>query len=361
MTNQVHPPFSAEYSPQIPELLFSLNCSIALTTYQAGKVVCISPNADKEHLTILPRSFNKPMGIALQNDTMAIASKDEVILLQNSSELAKHYPNKPNIYDSLWLPRITFYTGQVDMHDIAFGKDGLYAINTSFSTLCKINGHYNFIPIWQPPFINQLVSEDRCHLNGLVMENGLPKYVTALGKTNTPQGWRDTIVSGGILMDVTNNETVLEGLAMPHSPRMYQGELYLLLSASGEFIKVNLKEKKYEVIKKFDGFCRGLTIYNDYAFVGFSKLRKNSSTFAKLSFSDTANFSGIKIIHLPTRALVGEIKFKASVDEIYEVIILPDMIRPNILNTINEIHKYSLAIPENTFWANPKEIENRKY
>ncbi|MCB9360784.1 MAG: TIGR03032 family protein [Flavobacteriales bacterium] len=350
-------PFAANYSPQLPELLLSLNCTIALSTYQAGKLVLISPNPDKERLTTLPRTFHKPMGVAVKKDSLALACKDEVIVFENSRDLAVHYPNKQNTYDSLWLPRITFYTGQVDMHDIAFGEDGIYAINTSFSCLCKVDGNYNFKPIWQPPFIDKLTSEDRCHLNGLAMVNEKPKYVTALGKTNTPQGWRENIVSGGMLMDIDTNEIILDGLAMPHSPRMYNNELYLLLSASGEFVKVNVAEKNFEVIKRFDGFCRGLSIYNDYAFVGFSKLRKNSSTFAKLSFSEKANFSGIKIIHIPTKAEVGEIKYQTSVDEIYEVAVLPNMIRPNILNTINPIHKHSLAIPNSTFWANPDEVK----
>lgn len=355
--NQPIAPFSASYTPQLPELLLALNCTIALTTYQAGKLVLISPNPDKERLTTLPRTFQKPMGIAVQGDKMALASKDEVIILENSRELAVHYPNKQDTYDSLWLPRVTFYTGQVDMHDIAFGSDGIYAINTSFSCLCKVDGNFNFKPLWQPPFIDKLASEDRCHLNGLVMVDGKPKFVTALGSTNTPQGWRDEIVDGGILMDVETNEIILRGLAMPHSPRIYNGELYLLLSASGEFIKVNVVEKSYEVVKKFDGFCRGLSIHNDYAFIGFSKLRKNSSTFAKLPFSDKANYAGIKVIHLPTKAEVGEIIYQTSVEEIYEVEILPNMIRPNILNTINEVHKFSLSIPGSTFWANPDQVK----
>ena len=344
-------PFTASYTPQLPELLLQLNCTIALTTYQAGKLVCISPNPDKERLTTLPRSFQKPMGVAVQGNRMAIAGKDEVLLLENSRELAAHYPQKPNVYDSLWLPRATFYTGQVDMHDIDFGTDGLYAVNTSFSCVCKINGNYNFIPVWQPPFIDKLASEDRCHLNGLAMQNGQPKYVTALGTTNTPQGWRNNIVSGGVLMDVESNTTIASGLAMPHSPRLYNNELYLLCSASGQFIKVDPASGQVTVIKEFDGFCRGLSIYKDYAFIGFSKLRKNSSTFAKLSFSEKANFAGIKVVHLPTKALVAELHYQSSVDEIYEVIVLPDMIRPNVLNTINEVHKLSLATPGNTFWA----------
>jgi len=350
-------PFSARFSPQVPELLNKLNCSIALSTYQAGKVVIISPHPDNEHLTTLPRTFQKPMGIAIKDDRMAISLKDEVIVFQNSRELATFYPNKQNTYDSLWLPRTTYYTGLVDLHDIDFGDDGIYAINTSFSCICKIDGEFNFTPVWKPPFINEIIPGDLCHLNGMVVLNGKPKYVTALGTTNTPQGWKENIVHGGVLMDVEKNEIILNGLSMPHSPKIYNNELYLLMSASGEFIKVNLETKSYQTLKKFEGFCRGLSFYKDFAFIGFSKLRKNSSTFAKLSFSDKANFSGIKIIHMPTNAEVGEIIYETSVDEIYEVIVLENMIRPNILNTIDDVHKLSLATPSTTYWAKKEEQE----
>jgi uncharacterized protein (TIGR03032 family) len=350
-------PFAAKYSPQVPELLNKLNCSIALSTYQAGKIVLISPNPDNERLTTLPRTFRKPMGMAVKGDFMVISIKDEVIVFQNSRELAEHYPNKQNTYDSLWLPRITYYTGMVDMHDIDFGDDGIYAVNTSFSCICKLDGNYNFTPVWQPYFIKELMPGDLCHLNGMVILNGKPKYVTALGATNAPKAWKDNIVNGGILMDVEKNEIILNNLSMPHSPKMYNKELYLLMSASGEFIKVDLKNKSYTTIKKFDGFCRGLSFHGDFAFIGFSKLRKNSSTFAKLSFSDKANFSGIKIIHMPTNAEVGEIIYENSVDEIYEVLVLENMIRPNILNTQDEIHKYSLATPSTTYWARKGEDE----
>ena len=352
-------PFSCSFSPQLPEFLLKLNCSIAITTYQAGKLILLSPS-DENRLITLPRSFSKPMGFDVAGDRLVLATKDEVIFFENSKELAVHYPNKKNTYDSLFVPRATFYTGQVDMHDIALGAEGIWAINTSFSCLCLVTGNYNFIPKWKPPFITELASEDRCHLNGMVLINGKPKYVTALGNTNTPQGWRENIIDGGILMDIEANEIILDKLPMPHSPFMYKGELYLLLSATGEIVKVNIKEKNYEVIKQLNGYCRGMDIYGDYMFVAMSKLRKNSSTFAKLSFAEKADTAGIKIIHLTTRALTMEMKYETSVDEIYSLKILANTIRPNILNTTNPVHKFSLSIPGQTFWANPDEVSNIK-
>jgi uncharacterized protein (TIGR03032 family) len=353
---QPQAPFSCSYTTQLPELMQNLCATIAISTYQAGKLVLISPQ-NSESFSILPRSFAKPMGMELQDNRLVLATKDEVIIFENSTELAKYYPNKPNYYDNLYVPRATFYTGQVDMHDVAFGKEGIWAVNTSFSCLCLVNGFYNFIPKWQPPFISELVSEDRCHLNGLVLENGVPRFISGLGQTNSPQGWRGNIVAGGFLWDLQTNKPILENLPMPHSPILYKNELYMLLSASGELIKIDILNKSYKVIKNLNGFCRGLDIYGDYLFVGMSKLRKNSSTFAKLPFAEKADWAGIKVIHLPTAAFVGEIQFQTSVDEIYSVKIFPNSLKTNVLNTENPLHKLSLSIPNRTFWANPEQLK----
>lgn len=348
------PPFSCQFTPQLPELLLKLNCTIALSTYQAGKVVLISA-ANENQLNILPRTFNKAMGIAIEGNRMAIATSDEVIKLVDSPQLATYYPNQPGKYTRLFVPRATYYTGRVDMHDLDFGSEGLWAINTSFSCLCLVNDEFSFVPKWKPPFITELVSEDRCHLNGLALVDGKPKYVTALGDGNTRQSWRGNIVNGGILMDVETNEVILSELAMPHSPRMYKGELYMALSASGEIIKVDVTNKSFEVIKNLEGFVRGIAIIDDYMFVGMSKLRKNSSTFAKLPFAEKASESGIKVIHIPTKAFVGAMTFKSSVDEIYDLQVIEKSNRVGILNTINDIFRLSLSIPGATFWANPKQ------
>jgi len=347
---QVATPFSSVYSPNVPELLLRLRSSIALSTYQAGKLVLMCP-ADEERLFTLPRSFSRPMGFCINGNQIVLACKNEVITFENSPELAQYYPKKPNVYDSMFLPRVTFYSGSVDIHDIAVGKEGIWAVNTSFSCLCNINGNHNFIPRWKPDFVTDLVPDDRCHLNGLVMQEGAPKYVSALGKTNTPAGWREYITTGGVLIDVQTDEIILDQLPMPHSPMLYNDELYMLLSASGEFIKVDVENRTYEVIKTLNGFCRGLDIVDDYAFIGMSKLRQNSSTFAKLPFAETSKEAGIKIVHIPTKALVGEIKYQASVDEIYEVKLLRGTTRPNILNTTDPIHQNSLSMPDKTYWA----------
>ena len=90
-SNQPLPPFSCSYSPNVPELLLQLRCTIAISTYQAGKVVFISPKDDQK-LVQLPRTFQKAMGIGMSGNKMALATLDEVLVLVNSKELAAHYP-----------------------------------------------------------------------------------------------------------------------------------------------------------------------------------------------------------------------------------------------------------------------------
>ena len=349
-TNQPLPPFSCTYSPNVPELLHQLHCTLAISTYQAGKVVFISAK-DNEKLVQLPRTFHKAMGIGLSGPKMALATMDEVLVLVNSPDLAAHYPKQPNTYDALFMPRAAYFTGGIDIHDIDFGGDTMYAVNTSFSCIIKIDDNYSFTPVWKPPFITNLASEDRCHLNGMALENERPKYVTAFNQGNTFQSWREEVTTGGILMDIETNELVATGLAMPHSPRLFDGKLYLLLSATGELIQIDRQSGKYEVVNKLKGFVRGLARYGDYVFIGLSRLRKNSSTFAKLEIADQAQEAGISILHLPTGAQVGYIQYHSSVEEIYDVQILPNMIRPGILNTLKPEYKMGLSTPDTTYWA----------
>lgn len=350
-------PFTCQYTPQIPELLLRLNCSIAISTYQAGKLIFLSPK-DENSLIQLPRTFAKPMGIAedREKDKIALACKDEIVVFSNSKELAAHYPKSPDKYDALYMPRVTYHTGALDIHDLRFGKDhNLFAVNTLFSCIIEINDDFNFKPYWTPPFIDKLVSEDRCHLNGMALKNGTPKYATAFNQGNCFHSWRDNITKTGVVFELETNEVVAENLAMPHSPRLFNEELYVLLSATGELIKIDIKSGKYDVIVKIEGFVRGMSLHKDYLFVGLSKLRKNSSTFGKLDFAEKANQSGIMIIHLPTGSIAGKITYLSSMDEIYDVHILPDKIRPNILNTITQDYKSGLVIPHTTFWAKPNE------
>jgi uncharacterized protein (TIGR03032 family) len=326
---------------------------LALTTYQAGKLIFISPK-DEHTIVQLPRNFEKPMGFSFDHDCtrLALACKDEVVVFTGSRELAAHYPKSPGVYDMLYMPRMTYHTGALDVHDLQFGEDGkLYAVNTLFSCIVTFDDQYNFTPYWMPPQISALASEDRCHLNGMAMLNGKPKYASAFNRGNTVQSWRENITKTGVIFDVESNEVVAEGLAMPHSPKLYNGELYVLLSATGELVKIDRQRGTCDVVTRLDAFVRGMTLIGDYLFVAHSKLRKNSSTFAHLPFAEQADSCGIAVIHLPTGSKAGHLNYQSSVDEIYDIHAVPGLLRPNILNTKTEDHKLGLTTPGATYWA----------
>lgn len=347
-------PFTCKYTAQLPELLRNLDCSLAISTYQAGKLVFLSAK-DEHSLVQLPRHFEKVMGIAESADRrkLALACKDEITVFADSPALAAHYPKAPGKYDALYLPRLTYHTGALDVHDLSFGKnDKLYAVNTLFSCVMTVDNNYNFTPFWQPEFIDKIASEDRCHLNGMAMENGKPKYVTAFNRGNSHQSWRENVTETGVIIDVETDEIIAENLAMPHSPRIFNGDLYVLLSATGELVRIDRKTGEKTTIKKLDGFVRGMSLHGEYLFIGLSKLRKNSSTFAKLNLK--ANRAAVVALHLPTGSIAGEITWLTSLDEIYDIHVLAGKTRPNILNTLTDAHKAAVMIPKSTFWAAQK-------
>jgi len=342
-------PFQCIYSGQALELLDKLNISLILSTYQAGKVIILS--SDGERMYQLVRDFSRPMGIALREQLMALAGALGVTVFRTDSHLAKTYPEKPDVYDAFYYPTSVFRTDYVDIHDIAFTKKGLIGVNTSFSCLCKLDGEYSFNPIWKPPFIEKYLPQDLCHLNGMAVDDtGEIQYVTAFGETASKEGWREHKLTSGILMDLKTNQIALSGLPMPHSPRIYKGDIYMLLSATEQLIKVDLETKSYQVVAKLDGFIRGLNFKDQYAFIGVSKLR-NTHTFSDLELVDKEIKAGVVIVDLNSGKVVGKIEYENDVEELYDVHILEGCKRVNIINYQQSLDHRALITPFGCEWV----------
>ena len=346
-------PFTFAHTPQLPEILAELGCSLVVSTYQAGKLIVI--RSDGERLTQLPRTFEEPMGLAVDGDRMAVATKHALVLLANEPRLAASYPRQPETYDALFVPRSVHYCGALAVHDMVFTEHGLVGVNTLFSCLFQLDPRFSFRPVWKPRFVSELAPEDRCHLNGLALVDGAPRYVTALGTTDTAGAWRADKERGGVLIDVASGETILGGLAMPHSPRVYDGTLYALLSSTGEVIAVDLARGQYEVVHRVDGFARGLARCGDYLFVGTSKIRKQH-TFGDLGLAGRRElFCGITLLHLPTGAYVGDLRYQRTCEEIYDVQVLPSLRRPGLLGLHDDAYRRALSMPENVFWGRERD------
>ena len=352
-------PFDYQHTKSFAQILFHLKSSLVLSTYQTGKVVMFSPK-DESQMIQLPRNFRRPLGVASHDKHLAIACLNEVILTHRSQNAAKAYPNKPNVYDAIYLPRSSHYTGAVDTHDICYGRGGLWAIITQFSCIAQLDPRFSFLPKWKPPFISEIAPGDRCHLNGMTMKDGIPKYVTALGKSDRPGGWRDNKLNGGILMDVETNEILLEGLSMPHSPRLVGDDIYYLQSADGELWKYNVPKKSNERICEVPGFARGMSFYQNYLFIGLSKIREDSKDFGKMPIASKNPIAGVAIVNLVTKRMEGLLEYKNMVKELYDVHVLPGVARPNILNNMSDLHTRAIITPQRIFWQEPPKDDSKK-
>ena len=167
-----------------------------------------------------------------------IGTRDRIWSLRNAPDIAPRV-EPAGRHDACFLPRSCHVTGDIGVHEMAWAGDELWVVNTRFSCLCTLDPDYSFVPRWRPPFITALAAEDRCHLNGLAMVDGRPRYVTALGETDTAGGWRADKPQGGCLIDVPSGEIVARGLSMPHSPRWHDGRLWLLESGTGRLVLVD--------------------------------------------------------------------------------------------------------------------------
>ncbi|MFC3029389.1 MULTISPECIES: TIGR03032 family protein [Roseomonadaceae] len=340
-------------SGHIVAILQGLGMSLAIASYQASVVILASATADG--LSVLPRSFDKPMGLAASGDRLAIAARNEALILAPSGALAPGYPRAPNAYGTLWLPRSLFYTGEIDLHDPAFANGALFAVATRFSCIARIDDGASFTPVWKPPFVTDLVAEDRCHLNGMALdEAGAPRFVTALGATNMAEGWRAGRAAGGVLVSVPDGRVVLDGLCMPHSPRLIGGVLHLLNSGAGEVLRVDPATGTAQVLARLPGYARGLVARGDFLFVGLSRLRdRRGAGDAPLPVERGREslICGVVALDRHSGRVLGRIDLVGGVDEVSDLALLPGTGRHGILNHADPAHRLALALPGQGFWA----------
>jgi uncharacterized protein (TIGR03032 family) len=340
-------PLRAVHTTNFPALLRQLGASLLVTTYQAGKLVMVRDEGD--HLNTHFRAFQAPMGMALEGNRLAVGTKIQVWeYVDVPAVTAKLDP--PVRHDACFLPRSCHVTGNIQIHEMAWGVGGaLWVVNTRFSCLCTLDRSASFTPQWRPPFVRALEPTDRCHLNGLGMVDGRPRYVTALGETDEPAGWRANKAKGGILMDLDSGEVITRGLSMPHSPRWYAGRLWVCESGAGSFGYVDLNSGKYVPIAEVPGFTRGLEFAGSLAFVGLSQVRE-TAVFSGIPITErlaeNERTCGICAIDLTTGQVVALLRFETAVQEVFAVTVLPGRRYPDLINDDDKLLENSFVVPD---------------
>ena len=324
--------FALTSSRGFPQWLAATGASLAFTTYQAGKLFLIGVRPDGR-LSVFERTFPRCMGLAVSADgrSLALATQTGV---QRFDNVVPRGQATADGHDALYAPHAGWTTGDLDIHDVGWGADGRPVfVNTLFGCIAAVSDGHSFRPLWRPPFVTRLAAEDRCHLNGMAVEDGSPRYATAVSRSDIADGWRDRRRDGGVVIDVRTNEVVCEGLSMPHSPRLHEGRLWLLNSGAGEFGHVDPASGQFVSLALCPGYARGLAFVGGHAVVGLSLARENR-TFAGLALDealkarDVEPRCGVAVFDLASGDMRHWLRIEGVVRELYDVAVLPGVRRP---------------------------------
>lgn len=332
-------PLRSSFTSNFIELLHLTNSSIAVTTYQAGKLVLLRKQGDKMNTHF--HNISRPMGMAIGGDNLAIGTRNGVEFFVDVPVPAEAKTRKGR-----YVRRLEQVTGNIDIHEMSFTSSELWLVNTKFSCLCTLDLKNNFVPRWKPDFISDLRPEDRCHLNGLCVVDDTPKYVSALGVADKAGGWRDNRASGGVIIDVASQEFVTQGLSMPHSPRWYRGALWILESGKGSLAQVDVKTGQITTVAELPGFTRGLTFYKNLAFIGLSEVRE-TAVFGSIPITEriSERTCGVWVVDIDQGKVVSWLKFEGDVNEVFAVDILADCPQAEIVQSHEEALDNTFVTP----------------
>lgn len=334
----------SEFSSSFLTLLEQGRLSIAVSTYQAGQVVFL--RADEDKLNTHFCAFNRPMGLAFKGNRLVIGTNNEIFEFRNTPAVAPKVEPKGR-HDACFIPRSVHYTGNIDIHEIDFAGDELWLVNTRFSCLCTLDLDHSFVPRWRPPWVSAYAVEDRCHLNGLAVVDGRPRYVTALGRTDTAGGWRASKNTGGLLYDIVRDKVLIEGLSMPHSPRWYRGRVWFLESGYGTLSWYDPKTAGSGRLTQLPGFTRGLDFVEGYAVIGLSQVREtNTFEGIPITADGSERRSGVWVVDLESGETVALLRFSDAVEEIFAVKVLPELTFPSLLEPGHELVGVSYVLPD---------------
>lgn len=356
--------YTCQYSDGFLEILQEKNISLAFTSYQASRVCFI--RSGKEGINIHLRQFSRPMGIYADEKRITLGTFSEVVDFRKSAQIlhevqAGMHDSDANLSrkvkekaqqareilrnrkskeinqlkksDAIYIARSSHNTCMINIHDIAWGKEGLWAVNSTFSCLSTITTEANFVAHWKPPFISELVPEDRCHLNGMAMRDGEPRYVTTFNQNDHLDSWQ-VQEAKGTLIDIRNNNILKNNLFMPHSPRYYEGFIYVCNSGEGTVLQVDPDTGDSQVLIELPGFTRGINFFQNLMFVATSKIRMSNVEGKPLPLQEKTEktYSGVWVYCFVAKRLIAKLIFSDSVEQIYDIAVIPESNAPDMVS-----------------------------
>jgi uncharacterized protein (TIGR03032 family) len=328
-----------ETSPGFESWLLENQCALAMTLPGASRLF-FAGLSGQGTLWLHQRHLQKCQALCASPHALWLSTLYQIWNFQNA--LPEDTVYRGNDADHYYCPRVSYVTGAIDAHDMALGGDGVPIFaNTLYSCLSRPTRDASFEPVWTPSFITKLAPEDRCHLNGLADVDGDPRFVTVRARSDSARGWKRDQARSGLVISVHDNEFVSYGLALPHSPRLYRDQLWLLNTGSCEFVRVDLDTGYFEPVCFCPGYARGLSFVGDYAVIGLS-LPRNDDGFAGQPLAPVLErravqpMCGILIVDLNTAETVHWLRFRHTIREIANVVPLAGVRQPFMLGFKDE-------------------------
>lgn len=317
------------FSPGLASFLATNDIALGFTSYQTGRLYLIGHGPD-EKLALHEALYPQAMGLTGDASRIYLGTLTQIVRMENVLTPGQ---TANQLHDKVYVPRNMQTTGNVDIHELGIRDNGkILFVNTLYNCLCELSLTHSFKPVWKPEFISEIVAEDRCHLNGLAMVDGKPKYVSAVSRSNVADGWRDDLHDGGLIIDVESNAILAESLSMPHSPRFHDGRVWLLNSGSGELGWLDPDDHSFVPLAFFPGFLRGLVFHNDHAFVTLSKPRKEHfeglALDDRLKEKDSEAWCGVQIVSQSTGEVAQWLRFEGAIAELFDICVLPGVKNP---------------------------------
>lgn len=320
-----------------------------IATLRPGAIACFG--AADNQLTVSCTPTSQHLGIATEGSRLAIGGRREITIFAASTRLAHHLPGREGQYDVVYVPVTVFRTGECMAHDMALDGPSVVFINTQFSCLSRADAFSNFVPLWQPPFISHLMPEDRCHLNSFAIDGKRIRYATAFAPSNSVAGYRTMAHNSGIIIDVEANVIVTSGLIKPHSVRVFDDELYVLNSAAGEVLRVDLQTKSAHILATLPGFTRGLRLHGEVLFVGLSTLRASAIALnLPISAKSDTLFSGIVALDRKSGNILGTLQLSKDTEELFDFVVVSGVSRPLVLDPSPDATSVGIETPAGSFW-----------
>jgi uncharacterized protein (TIGR03032 family) len=335
------------------------NCSLFVSSYKQHEVYSLGLTQNNE-ISIWVTKLARPMGLGFDE------KNEKSLYLSNLGHIFRYEEMGPEedkqfgVFDKNYYPENCNIAGDLDIHDLSASDGEVYYISALFNSIVQPSMSKSFSLFWKPPWIslkegNMLAAEDRCHLNGMCLENGLPRYVTSACRGDFVGTWRDR-TNEGIVYDIWNEEVLCENLWSPHSPRLYQDKLWVLQSGTGELGYIDRENKTFVPKVFLAGFLRGLSFINNYAVVS-SSLDRHDHAFRNLPLGKILEEKGLTakcglwVVNLTTFNIEHYLEFQEPCTELYEVICIPNTRRPRVYDVndprlLQSFHVDPVAEPE---------------